>query len=123
MNTLTNSVQLIGNLGKDVQLIKFESGSKKASFTLATSEGRKNEKGEYVKNTSWHNIVAWGRNAELMAKILTKGAKVAINGTLNYRSYQDNAGMTKYITEILVYDFMRINGEAPKMEMREPTPF
>ena len=72
MNTLINNVHLIGNLGKNVELKNFDSGSKKASFSLATTESYKNQKGEYVKNTQWHNIVAWGNTAELIEKHLNK---------------------------------------------------
>lgn len=123
MNTLINNVHLIGNLGKNVELKNFDSGSKKASFSLATTESYKNQKGEYVKNTQWHNIVAWGRNAELISKALEKGSKVAIQGTLNYRTYEDKGGQTKYITEILVTDFMKMNAEARAQAAKEPTPF
>lgn len=123
MNTLINNVHLIGNLGKNVELKNFDSGSKKATFSLATTESYKNQKGEYVKNTQWHNIVAWGRNAELISKALEKGSKVAIQGTLNYRTYEDKGGQTKYITEILVTEFMKMNAEARPQAAKEPTPF
>ena len=122
MNTLINNVHLIGNLGKNVELKNFDSGTKKASFSLATTESYKNQKGEYVKNTQWHNVIAWGRNAELIAKALEKGSKVAIQGTLNYRTYEAK-GETKYITEILVTDFMKMNAEAKTQGAKEPTPF
>ena len=122
MNTLINNVHLIGNLGKNVELKNFDSGTKKASFSLATTESYKNQKGEYVKNTQWHNVIAWGRNAELIAKALEKGSKVAIQGTLNYRTYEAK-GETKYITEILVTDFMKMNAEAKAQAVKEPTPF
>lgn len=125
MNTLINSVHLIGNLGMDVEIKNFESGSKKASFSLATTENVKNNKGEYIKNTQWHNIIAWGRNAELMSKALAKGNRVAIQGTINYRSYQDKAGVIKYITEIIASDFMKFNNEVTnqKSALTEATPF
>ena len=123
MNTLINNVQLIGNLGKNVELKKFDSGSKKASFSLATTESFKNTKGEYVKNTQWHNIVAWGRNAELMSKALEKGTRVAINGTISYRTYEDKAGQTRTVTEILVSDFMRMSSEPKNNPTTEPKPF
>ena len=61
MNILKNSVHLIGNLGKEVQLTQFDSGSKKPSVSLATSEGYKNANGEWVNSTSWYNLVAWGK--------------------------------------------------------------
>lgn len=109
MNILKNSVHLIGNLGKEVQLTQFDSGSKKASVSLATSEGYKNANGEWVNSTSWHNLVAWGKNAEMMAKALTKGAKVAIHGTLNNRTYTDKGGVSRQITEVVVNEFLKIN--------------
>ena len=111
MSILANSVLLIGRLGKDVAIKTFESGSKKATFSLATTKTYKNPKGEYVKDTQWHNIVAWGRNADLFSKSLIKGNKVAIQGTLNYRTYEATNGQTKYITEVLVTDFMKMNSE------------
>lgn len=119
MNILKNSVHLIGNLGKEVQLTQFESGSKKASVSLATSEGYKNDRGEWVNSTSWHNLVAWGKNAELMAKALSKGTKVAVHGTLSNRVYTDKAGVSRKITEIVVNEFLKINTQQTVIE----TPF
>ena len=108
MSILGNSVQLIGHLGKDVEIKTFNTGSKKASFTLATTEVYKNPKGELVKNTQWHNIIAWGNTAEAMQKNLTKGSKVAILGTISYRVYEDKAGVKKSITEINTNEFYKI---------------
>ncbi|MFM2395306.1 MAG: hypothetical protein RLZZ546_3289 [Bacteroidota bacterium] len=126
MITLSNSVNLVGNLGKDVQLTTFKTGGKKASFSLATSQKFKNYKGEDVINTIWHNIIAWGKNAELLANSLTKGNKVAITGTITNRMYEDKDGHKKSITEILVVDFMKIN-HADKRELavdvKDPKPF
>ena len=108
MNILKNSVHLIGNVGKEVQLTQYDSGSKRAAVSIATSEGYKNTKGEWVNNTSWHNLVAWGKNAEMMAEALTKGAKVAIHGTLSNRTYTDKDGNSKQITEVVVNEFLKI---------------
>lgn len=108
MQALKNSVQLIGNLGKDVEITHFDSGSKKASITLATTEYFKNNKGELAKNTQWHNLIAWGKTAELMAQALSKGTQIAIQGSLTYRNYTDKSGATRYITEIVVSEFMKI---------------
>ena len=107
-NTLKNSFQLIGNLGKDVIMSTFENGTKKASIVLATNDFYTNNKGEKIKQTEWHNLVAWGKTAELMSESLTKGNEVAIQGKLSSRSYDDKEGVTKYITEIIVNDFYRI---------------
>jgi single-strand DNA-binding protein len=108
MNTLTNNVQLIGNLGKDVEVVTFNSGNKKASVPLATTEFYKNDKGELIKNTQWHNLIVWGKNAELISKSATKGCKIAVQGMVNYRTYLDKAGITQKVTEILVSEFMKI---------------
>ena len=109
MNAIKNTVQLIGNLGKDVTITIFESGSKKASVSIATTTYHKNAKGELVKNTQWHNLVAWGRNAELMAQVLEKGSQVAITGSLSTRIYEDKNKVTRTITEIMVDEFMKIS--------------
>jgi len=109
MNTLRNHVQLLGNLGKDVDLSTFDSGSTKASFTLATSEYYKNNAGEKVQDTQWHNIVAWGKNAEFMSKSLSKGSKVLIKGKLVSRSYEDKSGNKRYITEVLANEFVGLD--------------
>lgn len=111
MNTLRNSVQLIGNLGKDVEIKSFENGKKLAKFSLATNEFYKNNKGEKVQETQWHNIVAWGKTAEFMEKSLSKGSEVAIKGKLTHRSYDDKDGGTRYISEIVAQEFMKITRE------------
>lgn len=111
MNTLRNSVQLIGNLGKDIEIKAFDNGSKLAKFSLATNEYYKNNKGEKVQETQWHNIVAWGKTAELMEKVLNKGSEVAIRGKLTHRSYDDKQGTTRYISEIVAQEFVKITKE------------
>jgi len=105
MNTLKNQVQLLGNLGMDVELLKLDSGSIKASFTLATNEYYKDNKGEKVENTQWHKVIAWGKSAELMKSILSKGSKVLVRGKLVNRSYETKEGDKKYITEIVANEF------------------
>jgi len=107
-NSIKNSVQLIGNLGKDVALTSLDNGNKKATLTVATNEFYVNAKGEKVKQTEWHNLVAWGKTAESMAENLQKGSEVAIHGKLTSRSYADKEGTTKYITEVVVYDYYKI---------------
>jgi single-strand DNA-binding protein len=103
MQTQTNYVQLTGNLGKDVQIMTFENGKKKASFSLATTSSYKNFKGEEVTNTVWHNIVAWGNAADI-ASLHKKGSRVEIKGSINNRSYKDKEGVTRYVTEINCYE-------------------
>lgn len=106
MSSVKNSVQLIGHLGKDVDLMTFDSGKKKSTFSLATNEYYKNSKGEKETQTQWHNIVAWGKVAENMNDILAKGSEVLINGKIATRSFQDKEGNEKLITEIIANDFL-----------------
>lgn len=100
MNTIKNRVQLIGNLGQDPEIVTLESGSKLAKFSLATSDYYKNANGEKVEDTQWHNIVAWGKTAEIVESYLTKGKQVAIEGKLIHRTYETKEGEKKYFTEI-----------------------
>ena len=108
MNTLRNRVQLIGNLGTTPE-VKIISGNKKvAKLVIATNETYKNQKGERVTETTWHNITAWGNNAEFAEKYLEKGAEIAIDGKLKNNSYTDKNGDKRYVTEIVVNEFMMI---------------
>jgi single-strand DNA-binding protein len=104
MKSLRNSVQLIGNLGKDPE-VKIYGDRKRATFTLATNESYKNDKGEKVQNTQWHNIVIWGSLAGIAQKYLRKGQEVCLEGKLIQRSY-DSGGQKKFITEITVNDLL-----------------
>ena len=106
MNTLRNRVQLIGNLGNNPEIRTFDSGKTKANFSIATTEVRKNENGEYTTETQWHNAIAWNKTAEIVEKILHKGSEVAIEGKLTSRSYKDKNGNKKYITEIIVNELL-----------------
>lgn len=100
MNSLKNKVQLIGHLGNDPEIITLENGSKLAKFAIATNETYKNAEGEKVTDTQWHNIVAWGKMAEIAENYLAKGKEVMIEGKLMSRSYETKEGEKRYITEI-----------------------
>jgi single-strand DNA-binding protein len=106
MKTLRNSVQLIGRLGKDPEVKMFEK-SKKASFSIATTDTYKNQKGEKIEDVQWHNVVLWGRLAGIAEKYLKKGQEVAVEGKLVHRAYETN-GEKKYITEINVNDLIML---------------
>lgn len=108
MNALKNRVQLIGRLGKNPESKTFDSGKMMTIFSLATNESYKNSKGEKVEDTQWHNIVAWGKIAELSSKLLQKGQEVAIEGKLVSRSYEKN-GEKKYVTEIVMNEMLLIS--------------
>ena len=107
MNALKNRVQLIGHLGQDPE-VKQTNGGPLARFSLATTDRYKNKQGERVEDTQWHNIVIWGNLAEIAEKYLQKGKKVALEGKLNHRSYDDKDGNKRYVTEIVASDFLML---------------
>jgi single-strand DNA-binding protein len=100
-----NKAILIGNLGKDPDLRYTPSGKAVASFSLATSERWTNQEGQKQENTTWHNIVAWGKQAEVMKEYLSKGKQVYIEGRIQNRSYEDKDGNKKYVSEVVVQNF------------------
>ncbi len=100
MNALKNKVQLIGNLGQDPEVVNLDSGSKLAKFSIATNETYRNTKGEKVTDTQWHNIVVWGKLADVVEKFLFKGSEVAVEGKLIHRSYENKEGEKRFISEI-----------------------
>jgi single-strand DNA-binding protein len=100
MNAIRNKVQLIGNLGQDPEIVNLESGTKLAKFTVATNESFRNAKGEKVTDTQWHNVVAWGKTAEIVETYLGKGKEVAVEGKLVHRSYETKEGQKRYVTEV-----------------------
>lgn len=105
-----NKVILLGNVGKDPEVRHLESGSMKASFTLATSDQYKNKSGEIVKQTEWHNIVARRGLAEISDKYIKKGSQIYVEGKLTNRSYDDKDGVKRYICEI-VADTIQLLGK------------
>lgn len=106
MNTIKNRVQLIGNLGRDPEIVEFEGGRKLAKFSLATSEYYKKENGEKVSDTHWHNLVAWGKTAEIAEKFLKKGSEIGVEGKLTSRSYDDKDGNKRYVTEVVIHEIL-----------------
>ena len=112
MNALRNKVQLIGHLGAEVELKKLENGNSVARISVATNESYKNKAGEKVTDTTWHNIVAWGKTAELASQLLKKGSEVALEGKLSNRSYEDKEGVKKYISEVVMNEFLLLDKKA-----------
>ncbi len=109
MNSLRNKVQLIGYMGKDADVKHLSNGKVVANFSIATSETYKNNLGKKVTNTQWHNIVAWGKPAEILEKYTSKGSEIAIEGKLVSRTYEDKEGIKRQITEILVNELLLIS--------------
>ena len=111
-----NKVILLGNLGKNPDVVAFpqernnETSNlvKKASFPLATTEYRRNKDGERIEQTEWHNVVCWRSLAEIAEKILRKGTQIFVEGKLQTRSWEDKDGNKRYITEVVADNFIVI---------------
>ena len=106
MNNLRNSVRLIGHLGRDPEIKDLEEGKQLTRVNLATTEVYKNKNGEKVQNTQWHQLIGWGKTAELMSTLLKKGKQIAVDGKLVYRTYEDKNGVKRTISEVVVSEFV-----------------
>jgi len=109
MNTLRNKVQLIGNLGNDPEIINLESGKTLAKFSIATNESYKNAQGEKITDTQWHNIVAWGKTAQIVEKYVGKGKEVVVEGKLTTRAWEDKDGNKRYTTEVVCNELLMLS--------------
>ncbi|MFN4147154.1 MAG: single-stranded DNA-binding protein [Runella sp.] len=105
-----NKVTLIGNVGKDVTVRSFTNG-KLASFSLATKETYTNRNQEEVTATTWHNIVAFGKLADVCQRMATKGKKLSVEGKINHRSYKNKEDKMVYITEIQIFKVSEVKEE------------
>ncbi len=105
MTASNNLVRLTGNLGFDPEVREIAAGRKVARLSLATNETYTNAAGERVTDTQWHTVVAWGRIADQVQRLLTKGTPVALEGRLVHRSYTGKEGLKRYVTEIVLSDF------------------
>lgn len=98
-----NKVEIIGNLGADPELRYLQNGGAVANLNIATSESWKDKTtGEKKEKTEWHRVVIFGKLAEIASQYLRKGSKVFIEGALQTRKWQDQAGVERYTTEIVV---------------------
>jgi len=105
-----NKVMLIGNLGKDPEVRAIPSGVKVANFSIATTESYTDKNNQKVDKTEWHNIVMWRGLAEVAEKYLKKGNQVFIEGKLTTRSWDDQTGQKKYMTEIVADNMVMLGG-------------
>ena len=117
-----NKVILVGNVGKDPEVRYLDENTAIAKFPLATSETYKNRSGERVTNTEWHNVVLWRGLATVAERYVKKGTQLYIEGRIKTRSYDDQDGNRKYITEI-VGDEMKLLGKRPDEGMEGGTPY
>lgn len=98
---MINKVTLVGNLGRDPELRRFEGGGVVAKFPVATNENYKDRNGQWQTQTEWHDVVCWGPLAERSERDLKKGKLVYVEGKITHRKYTDQNNIERYITEIL----------------------
>jgi len=115
--SMVNKVILVGNLGRDPELRSTPSGQQVASFSLATNRKWKDRDGNRQEQTEWHNIVCWGRQAEIAGQYLTKGRQIFVEGRIQTQSWEDRqSGEKKYRTEIVCENFQMLGqrGDQPE---------
>lgn len=116
-----NKTILLGRLGKDVEMRMTQNGTAVANFTLATSERFKDRDGNPQERTEWHNIVLWGRQAEIAEQYLKKGDEVYIEGRIQTRKWTDKEGQDRYTTEIVGDRLNLIGGRKDAADAGQPS--
>lgn len=95
-----NKAILVGSVGRDPE-VRVSNDAKVATFTLATNERYKDRNGEYQTTTDWHTIVCWRATAEVVEKYVKKGMQLYVEGKIKTRSWEDQNGNKRYVTEII----------------------
>ncbi len=112
-----NKVMLLGNVGKDPEMKATQGGMVIAQFPLATAERAKDQTGNWVDKTEWHNLVCFGKTAEIVRDYVKKGKQLFVEGSLRTSSWEDKqSGQKKYRTEIIVNDLSLLGGNAREGE-------
>jgi len=106
MVPMRNRVQLIGNLGADPEVTDLGNGSKMARINIAINTVYRNKKGDYVEDTQWHQVKAFGKTAERFEKVLNKGSQVIIEGRLSNNHWEDKEGKKHYDLDVIADDFV-----------------
>ena len=114
-----NKVFLIGNLGADPDLRYTPNGAAVASFSVATTEGRKDKDGNWKDHTEWHRVVTWNKLAETAGEYLKKGSQVYIEGRIQTRQWDDKEGVKRYTTEIVAQNLQILGRKTDISEIAE----
>lgn len=116
-----NKVLLIGNTGRDPEFTVTQNGRKRASFTLATSRRYRDSNGEQKEQTEWHNVVAWGKTADVIETLgVHKGMPLFIEGSLSYRSWNDQNGQKRYSTDVIIETFQLLGSRQFNTSNQQP---
>lgn len=114
MSRSLNKVMLMGNLGNDPEVRSTAGGGKVASFSLATSRTWNDQSGNKQEKTEWHKCIAWNQGTQKLADVVEnyckKGKPVYVEGSIEYRQWQDKEGQTRYSTEIRVRELILLGG-------------
>ncbi len=120
MSRSLNKAILIGNLGADPEVRSTSNGSRVATLSIATSRQWKGQNGEKQEKTEWHRVIAWNNKgsslADIVEKFCKKGDKVYVEGSIEYRSWQDREGQTRYTTEITARELILLSGKSEGSE-------
>jgi len=112
MNNLRNQVQLIGRLGRDAETITFDDGKVKTKLVISTNDSwSEQDQDKEIVRTQWHDVVAWNGLAELLSTC-RMGDKIALQGRLTYRTYEDGDGHSRYIAEVVATNVLFINPDS-----------
>ena len=128
MSRSLNKVTLIGNLGSEPEVRSTANGTRVATLSVATSRNWNNQAGERQEKTEWHRVVLWNNKnsglADVAEKYLKKGDKVYVEGRIEYRTWEDREGKTRYTTEINAREMIMLSprGEAGESEHSVPAP-
>ena len=117
-----NKVQLIGNLTRDPELKFTPSEIAVCTFSVATNRQWTTDQGEKKDEADFHRIVAWRKLAEICGQLLKKGRKVYVEGRLQTRSWQDQEGVTKYMTEVVISDMILLDSRGAGAPVGGPSP-
>jgi single-strand DNA-binding protein len=98
--TLRNHITLVGNIGTQAEITKFDNGNKVARFSIATDKTYRANNGKIKSDTEWHRVFAWGNMAQFIEQYAEKGKKVAIHGRLVNRTYLNQEGVKRSVTEV-----------------------
>ena len=110
MSRSLNRVQIIGNLGADPELRTTTSGARVANLSVATSRRWNDRQGQQQEKTEWHKVIFWEKLAELCENYLKRGDRVYVEGSIEYRQYEDKEGQTRYVTEIRGREIIMLGG-------------
>jgi single-strand DNA-binding protein len=118
-----NKVILIGNLGRDPEVKYTQTGTAVANLNIATNEVWTDKAGQKQERTEWHRVVVWGKQAQVLSELLTKGKQVYVEGSLQTRQWDDREGNKRYTTEIRAVRVLLMGrAEGGRMEPQESQP-